>query len=146
MKFENRVTESKLLGDVLKKLRKDNGYSQNAIAEYLDINRTTYTKYELGRIPDAMVIAKLAQLYGVSADSIVEVCLDEAPPLDSLATLRASSKENAVCILSKDELLLVRYYRDSLRKDTIFDYAQGVYLEDCENFGDENEEADASEN
>lgn len=145
MKFENRVTESKLLGDVLKKLRKDNGYSQNAIAEYLDINRSTYTKYELGRIPDAMVIAKLAQLYGVSADSIVEVCLDDAPRLDSIATLRSTSKENAVCILSKDELLLVRYYRDSLRKDTIFDYAQGVYLEDCENFGDEGDEAESSD-
>ncbi len=137
MKFENRATECPMLGEVLKKLRKDNGYSQNAIAEYLDVNRSTYTKYELGRIPDAMVIAKLSKLYGVTADSIVAVCNEEPPELQSLARLSSSDKENAVCILSKEELLLVRYYRDSLRKEAIFDYAQGVYLDDCEYMSDE---------
>lgn len=137
MKFENRATESKLLGDVLKKLRKDSGYSQSAISDYLEINRSTYTKYELGRIPDAVIIAKLAKLYGVSADSIVESCLEDPPELGSIATLSASDKENAVCILSKDELLLVRYYRDSIRKDAIFDYAQGVYLDDCDELNEE---------
>ena len=134
MNFENRSTESKMLGDILKKLRKDHGYSQAAISEYLDVNRSTYTKYELGRIPDAKIVAKLAKLYGVTADSIVEACLEEEPPeLDSIATLSSTDKENAVCILSKEELLLVRYYRDSLRKEAIFDFAQTVYLDDCEN-------------
>ena len=132
MNFENRATESQLLGDILKKLRKDHGYSQTAIGEYLEVNRSTYTKYELGRIPDAMVIAKLAKLYGVTADSIVEACIEQPPELSSIATLRESDKENTVCILSKEELLLVRYYRDAVRKEAIFDYAQTVYFDDCE--------------
>ncbi len=142
MKFENRATESRLLGEILKKLRKDHGYSQTAIGEYLEVNRSTYTKYELGRIPDAMIIAKLAKLYGVSADSIIEACAEDTPELPTLATLSSSNKENSVCILTKEELLLVRYYRDSIRKEAIFDYAQGVYLDDCENMSDEPQEED----
>ena len=62
---------SKLLGEMLKKLRKHYGHSQAVVADHIGIDRSTYSKYELGRTPDVETIAKLAAFYGVSANSLL---------------------------------------------------------------------------
>ena len=56
----------------LKELRIKNKYSQEKIAKYLDITRTTYCFYELGKreIP-VNLLSKLARLYKTSIDYIV---------------------------------------------------------------------------
>ena len=53
----------------IRNLREDNDKTQKELAEYLNIKKTTYSKYELGKIniPIEMLI-KLADFYDVSLD------------------------------------------------------------------------------
>lgn len=53
-------------------LRKLNGYSQEAVAEKIDISRQAYGKWESGEtIPDIIKCAQLAEIYGVTVDSLL---------------------------------------------------------------------------
>ena len=62
-----------MLKDNLIMLRKLNGYSQEQIAEKIDISRQAYAKWESGAtIPDIDRAALLAQVYGVSLDSLMK--------------------------------------------------------------------------
>lgn len=53
-------------------LRKENNYTQQYVANYLKIDRSNYSKYELGKleINPEMLIA-LSKLYDVSTDYIL---------------------------------------------------------------------------
>ena len=138
MKINYDNINPKKLGETLKKLRKSFGFSQTVVAEYLGVNRSTYTKYELGRIPTASVIASLAALYNISADSILSVSDNGESAADtSVAVLSNSDKEADIYILNKEEQMLVEYYRNCLRKDTILDFTQNIYLEDTESSAEE---------
>ena len=132
MKLSFNEADPKLLGEMLKMLRKNHGYSQTVVADYLGIDRSTYTKYELGRTPDVTVIAKLSALYGITSDSILSVYFKDSENSSSVATLSSTDRENAIYLLTKEEQALIDYYRNSLRKDAILDFTQNVYLEDCE--------------
>ncbi len=60
-----------MLKDNLVMLRKLNGYSQEQIAEKIGISRQAYAKWESGAtIPDIEKAAQLAQVYGVTLDSL----------------------------------------------------------------------------
>ena len=62
-----------MLKDNLAMLRKLNGYSQEQVAEKLDISRQAYAKWESGAtVPDIEKAACLAQVYGVSLDSLMK--------------------------------------------------------------------------
>ena len=62
-----------MLKDNLMMLRKLNGFSQEQIAEKINISRQAYAKWESGAtIPDIDKAALLAQVYGVSLDSLMK--------------------------------------------------------------------------
>ena len=62
-----------MLKDNLVMLRKLNGYSQEQIAEKIDISRHAYAKWESGAtIPDIDKAARLAQVYGVTLDGLMK--------------------------------------------------------------------------
>ena len=62
-----------MLKDNLVMLRKLNGYSQEQIAEKIDISRQAYAKWESGAtIPDIDKAALLAQVYGITLDSLIK--------------------------------------------------------------------------
>ena len=62
-----------MLKDNLIMLRKLNGYSQEQIAEKIGISRQAYAKWESGAtIPDIDRAAQLAQVYGVTLDSLMK--------------------------------------------------------------------------
>lgn len=62
-----------MLKDNLVMLRKLNGYSQEQIAEKIGISRQAYAKWENGAtIPDIEKAALLAQVYGVTLDSLTK--------------------------------------------------------------------------
>lgn len=62
-----------MLKDNLVMLRKLNGYSQEQIAEKIDISRQAYAKWESGAtIPDIEKAALLAGVYGVTLDSLLK--------------------------------------------------------------------------
>ena len=50
-------------------LRKQNGWSQEELAEHLEISRQAVSKWELGAsIPDIDKIVKMSELFGVTTD------------------------------------------------------------------------------
>ncbi len=59
--------------DNLVMLRKLNGYSQEQIAEKVGVSRQAYAKWESGdTIPDIERAACIAQVYGVTVDSLLK--------------------------------------------------------------------------
>ena len=61
-----------MLADNLVILRNIKGLTQEAVAEAIGISRQSYSKWEQGEtIPDVDKCDKLAKLYGVTIDSIV---------------------------------------------------------------------------
>jgi len=58
----------------LKDLREDSDYTQVAIAQYLNMQRSVYRRYESGEreIP-VWALIKLAQLYDCSTDYILDL-------------------------------------------------------------------------
>jgi len=54
-------------------LRKLNGYSQEYVAQKIEISRQAYAKWESGAtIPDVEKAARLAELYGVTIDGLMK--------------------------------------------------------------------------
>lgn len=61
-----------MLKDNMIALRNVHGYSQEEVAEKVGVSRQAYGKWEKGEsIPDIERCQKLAQLYGVTIDSLV---------------------------------------------------------------------------
>ena len=62
-----------MLKDNLIMLRSIHGLSQEQIAEKIDISRQAYAKWESGAtVPDVEKCSRLAQVYGVSLDSLIK--------------------------------------------------------------------------
>ena len=70
------IAEEKL-GEVMKRYRMEHNYTQKKVADYLGIDRTTYTKYETVRKPEIDVIMKLAALYDISVDEFLAEFFDD---------------------------------------------------------------------
>lgn len=61
-----------MLSDNLIMLRNIHGLSQEEVVEKIDISRQAYGKWESGKtIPDIEKCSRLAELYGVTLDSLV---------------------------------------------------------------------------
>lgn len=61
------------LGEVLTKLRKEHGYFQKDVADYLNLAVATVSNYENNvRMPDLETLVKLADLYDVSTDYLLQ--------------------------------------------------------------------------
>ncbi len=56
----------------LREIRLHKKLSQQQVADYIGVCRSTYTYYETGKTePNLQTIVKLAQMYGVSTDLIL---------------------------------------------------------------------------
>ena len=62
-----------LLANNLKILRKRHGYTQSQVALLLEVNRSTYAYYELGKTrPKIATLQALSALYGVTIDDLLK--------------------------------------------------------------------------
>ena len=62
-----------MLKDNLAMLRNIHGFSQEELAEKINISRQAYAKWERGdTIPDVEKCSRLAEIYGVSIDSLIK--------------------------------------------------------------------------
>ncbi|MEG0546251.1 MAG: helix-turn-helix domain-containing protein [Oscillospiraceae bacterium] len=112
-----------MLSKQLRVLRKQKGFTQQEIADFLKIHRTTYASYELGRIrPDVAMLVTLSKLYLISLDVIMEVdnkkeskLYDEANEYD----FGENSDFNST--LTNLEKQLVAYFRISDNKEEIIE-------------------------
>lgn len=56
----------------LKSLRKEHGWTQQAVADMLGIERSTYTRYETGSTePNFDILERLSQIFDVSTDILI---------------------------------------------------------------------------
>jgi len=88
---------------LLKKLREQNKLTQQEVADYLHMDRSTYAYYELGQTkPTIEFLVGLSRLYKIS----LEVLIEEAPTDES-----HDCSEMRFSQLSRDEQNLVILYR-----------------------------------
>lgn len=72
-----------ILADKILMLRKQNGWSQEELAEMLQVSRQSISKWESGQsIPDIGRIITLSQIFGVSADFLIKDELETDPHTD----------------------------------------------------------------
>ena len=70
------MSKSIVLPNKLRELRKAHSYTQDYVAMSLGIARQTYSHYETGkRTPDAETLYKLAGLYDISVDDLLQLTL-----------------------------------------------------------------------
>lgn len=63
----------KIIGQKLYKLRKANNFTQEQVAEFLGINRSTYSNYELGeREMPFELLERVADLFGCDLTVLME--------------------------------------------------------------------------
>lgn len=64
--------KAKTFGERLKQAREESGYTQEQVADNLNIGRSTLANYEVNRTePNLENLAKLADFYYVSADWLI---------------------------------------------------------------------------
>ena len=62
----------KTINQKIKELRIQKGYSQEFVAKHLKIDRSNYSKYELGKLEiNLEMLIQLCLLYNVSADYLL---------------------------------------------------------------------------
>ena len=124
------------LGEVMRRYRTEHNYTQKKIADYLGIDRTTYSKYETAqRKPELDVIMKLASLYNVSVDDFLkDFFAEKSDKLSPFATASAPSSKNneEIFWLSDDEKQLLLLYRDCIRKKDAIEKVREIWLSDAE--------------
>ena len=60
------------ISEFIKKLRIENGYSQNSLSEKLHVTRQAISNWETGKaIPDSQILLELSKLFNVSINSIL---------------------------------------------------------------------------
>lgn len=104
-----------MLGQILKKLRENCGYTQQQVADALNLERSTYTYYETGKTtPDINTIVKLARIFNVSYIDIFEQEeRDQTRSFNDYSLYSKDDLRNVVHIyeLTKMEKVLISLYR-----------------------------------
>lgn len=73
---------SEIFSERLRELRLKRGLTQKEMAEKLNVQRSTYTWYEGGRVPAMETVREIARVFGVSVDYLLGV--DTDPRVKSL--------------------------------------------------------------
>ena len=123
-----------MLSETLKSLRAQNGYTQQNIADFLGIERSTYSYYETGKTqPSTAILARLSCLFHVGLEDIIPSSYKSAPILD----LECSSPESDLfrenfehfSSLSFEEQQLVMNFRACADKRRFLDAVKGVVVD-----------------
>ena len=129
------------LGSVIKRLRTEQGVTQDALAEYLGISYQAVSKWETGTtLPDITLLPKLAVFFGVRIDELFSVGHeDELERIDTMLQKETMSDQNysyAKRILDgilkenpKDVEAMKRYAKVYLSKTNTDMIAAGKMLE-----------------
>ncbi|MBR0041196.1 MAG: helix-turn-helix transcriptional regulator [Oscillospiraceae bacterium] len=101
-----------ILADKIIEQRKKNGWSQEELAEKMDVSRQSISKWESAQsVPDMGRIVLLSQIFGVSTDYLLKDELEQAEIAESAdldRTLRTVSMEEASAFLQVREQNSVR--------------------------------------
>ena len=96
-----------ILADKIIEQRKKNGWSQEELAEKMDVSRQSISKWESAQsVPDMARLVRLSQLFGVSTDYLLkdEIEAEQSDvPAEFDSPLRKVSMEEAAAFLSLRE-------------------------------------------
>lgn len=139
-----------ILADKIMNERKKNGWSQEDLAQRLDVSRQSVSKWESGQsVPDLSRILKLAELFGVSTDYLlkddmeenaIEVITETSDFNYKMVSMEEASdflrlKENlaskmalsvSMCVLSPVPLILMGGLADQLGNERLEEFA-GIF-------------------
>lgn len=97
-----------ILADKITELRKKSGWSQEELAEKLDVSRQSISKWESAQsIPDMSRIIRLSEIFDVSTDFLLKDELETVEPItlsDSGTEVRTVSMEEAAAFLQMKAL------------------------------------------
>ncbi len=105
------------LGKILRGLREKCGYTQQQLANVLNIDRSTYSYYESGKTsPDIPSLITLANIFAVSLDELLGQETETPFVADSkfskrIVVKKPSENNSHIYDLKKDELQLIAYFR-----------------------------------
>ena len=111
------------LADRLRQARLKAGYSQQNIADALNMNRATYSYYESGKTsPDPVTLGKIARIYGAPIEFFFEEEDDERVPVlltdRERCPKKPSQDPNTIGELAPDERKLIALLRASQKVST----------------------------
>ena len=102
---------------LLKTLRKENGLTQQQVADYLHLDRSSYAYYESGRTKiNIDILIRLAQFFRISLAMLVgeelpAQQLENGTPEENLEAVLVNDSVSRFSQLSRDEQYLVILYR-----------------------------------
>lgn len=127
MAYRDEYKKSEL-SEALRQLRISHGYTQTRVAEFLNMNRSTYTRYENGREPDLYSLKALATLYEVSLDEIISGKYSEETGRYAVAKSASIEVDDSEYhFLSNDEKKLIAYFRAYSQPADILQFAEKLY-------------------
>ncbi len=107
------------LAKQMRTLRTVNHYTQQQVADILNIDRTTYTSYEISKnTPDIMLLDAFAKIFSVSIDFILNIDTKNPEALcDEADEYETSRAESLVSQLTREEREFLAEYRILSEKD-----------------------------
>lgn len=104
------------VAEKLRHYRESCALSQQQVADALNIDRTTYTKYETGKVdPNINALVKIARIFNIDP---VELLPTESAADERVDRLRdATRADSPIFQLSKDERGLIARYRTLSREE-----------------------------
>jgi len=102
-----------MLGNTIKRLRENSGFTQQQIADALAIDRSTYAYYELNKTsPSITTLRKLVKLFNVNYDILLDGEDRPAKFADNRYNYQGTSiMSEHIYTLSKQEQELLIYFR-----------------------------------
>lgn len=102
-----------IFADKLIKLRKNNGWSQEELAELMGVTRQSVSKWEGAQsIPDLEKIIKLSELFTVSTDFLLK---DEIESFDNIKYSTDEESSNVVSVEEANRFLVLK--KETAKKD-----------------------------
>lgn len=107
----------KNINETLRHQRVVHGLTQQDLADYLNIHRTTYTKYEKDHTPEIGILVKIAEFYSVTVDELLGLPKSKTVSTSVVFHSPEKDKDEAPCTweeigpITKNEKRLLSLYR-----------------------------------
>ena len=115
------------IGENIKKIRKDKGLQQKQVALELNVDQSNYNKIENGkREPSIDLLNKLANLFGVSVDDILnpdkdlpkEITIEDKTTLEKVRLIEELNEDDRNIIYKMiDKMLTNKKFKDFFNKN-----------------------------
>lgn len=135
-----------ILADNLRMLRQKEGYSQEAVAEIIDVSRQAVAKWEMGEsLPDLPNTVKLVTLFKVSLDEFVLKSMNESSQGTNDKVMGVLEVSGSGQIHLPDEVMDLFDIHAGENVLLLADKEQGIAIMKCRQF-EQKEESNGNKN